>query len=315
MNDKIISIPDLADKYLSGEGTLSQLQDKYSIKKELIKNELVSRGYIIKSGYKLSTVVGLKGAIEEYLNFSGEPSLTKIASHWNIKRQTLSTQLKELGYEIINHHNKLKFDNHIFDNIDTEEKAYWLGFIFADGYVSDTNNFELSLALCDIEHLEKFNSFIKHTLSVKNDTFRCRLSLMDTHFVDTLKAYNCIPRKSNILKFPNINIFQNKDLIKHFIRGYFDGDGCLSYCDNLHTQPHVSILGTEDFLTELKNYLPLKFDYKLGYNNKKKSLITRALAVCGKNGFELSEYLYKDAAIYLERKYNKYLEYCRLYQE
>ncbi|MGM9535052.1 MAG: hypothetical protein ACI3VR_07355, partial [Intestinibacter sp.] len=65
--------------------------------------------------------------------------------------------------------NRPKFNEHIFDVIDTEEKAYWLGFIFADGYIGSTPlepnkksvyNFELSLKLEDTSHLEKFKSFI-----------------------------------------------------------------------------------------------------------------------------------------------------------
>ena len=86
-------------------------------------------------------------------------SLTKLATKYNITRWTLTKKLRELGIEIVNRQNKAKFDEHIFDNIDTEEKAYWLGFIYADGNISSiTENtkryeFELSLKGSDINHL------------------------------------------------------------------------------------------------------------------------------------------------------------------
>lgn len=49
----------------------------------------------------------------------------------------------------------------IFENIDTEEKAYWLGFLYADGCVgSKESKVELSLAEKDLRHMEKFRSFI-----------------------------------------------------------------------------------------------------------------------------------------------------------
>ena len=68
---------------------------------------------------------------DEFLNSS--ISLTKMAEREGISRQTLAKYFKQLGVEIVNKQNRLKFDNTVFDSIDTEEKAYWLGFIFADG--------------------------------------------------------------------------------------------------------------------------------------------------------------------------------------
>lgn len=114
-------------EYLSGAGTLTQLEKKFKIKKELIKEELLKLGYVVKSGYKLSTVIGLKNSVEEYirqLNNGDHPSLTKISERFGIKRSTLSNRLKELGIEVINYQNIAKFNENIFDVIDTEEKAY-----------------------------------------------------------------------------------------------------------------------------------------------------------------------------------------------
>lgn len=303
--------------YLNQKGTISKIESDLKIKHGLISKRLKELGYSMGKGYKLSSEVNMKKAANRYIEcIKRQPSLTKIASEYHVNRGNLSKYLKNLGYDIINHQNKLKFDNTIFDVIDTEEKAYWLGFIFADGYVSNKNDFELSLSIVDIKHLQKFNKFINHTKEIKNDNYRCRLFLKDSHFVNRLKELGCISKKSLILQFPNLNIFKSKDLIKHFIRGYWDGDGCLSYCDIGHQRIQISVLGTEDFLTKMKENLPLKFDYKLGYNNKAKSLITRTLQINGNNAFELTYYLYENASIYLDRKFEKYKnEYCRLYEE
>ena len=67
-----------------------------------------------------------------------EISLTKMAEREGTTRQTLAKYFKGIGIEVINKQNKSKFNEHIFDVIDTEEKAYWLGFIFADGYIGST---------------------------------------------------------------------------------------------------------------------------------------------------------------------------------
>jgi intein/homing endonuclease len=154
-----------------------------------------------------------------------------------------------------------KIDENVFDSIDTEEKAYWLGFIYADGCIgSSDNSLEISLKSSDSEHLEKFNSFIKgpsNKVKIGNvkcgDKIceRCRWAIHNFHIHEVLNSYGCVPAKSLILEFPNESIFKNKSLIRHFIRGYWDGDGCLSYCDKKHLCPNASVLGTENFLSSM----------------------------------------------------------------
>lgn len=309
------------------EKPLSEISRKLKINKDLLQKELVKLGYKPGKGLKTSYVIALKKAVDEYiLNLDNNPSLTKIGEKYGIERHSFSRRLKELGIEVINHQNKLKFDNTVFDSIDTEEKAYWLGFIYADGYVSSNNNkFELSLKADDINHLEKFNLFIKGSKDkvkinkVKcNETIclRCRINLSDEHFRKKLIELGCVPNKSLILQFPDINIFKSENLIKHFIRGYWDGDGCLSWTDKEHREPAISLLGTEHFLLNTQNNLPLKHLYSLrlaNYNTNNK--VTKTFSISGKNAYLLTKYLYEDSTIYLDRKYEKYKEYCRLYEE
>lgn len=324
-----------AEKFLNGKGTLTQIKKELGLQNTVeISQKLAEMGYYIYTGASYASVIGLKNAVEEYIaNYNNNPSLSKLSKKYKIGSQTISNRLKSLGYEIINHQNKVKFDEHVFDTIDSEEKAYWLGFIFADGYISGTTklgkndwHFELSLKGSDKEHLDKFNTFMKHIdkdhvklskvkcFNTEVICNRCRWSTSNKHLWDTLNNYGCTPRKSLTLQFPNKSIFKDESLIKHFIRGYWDGDGCLSYANKDHKAIAVSVLGTEDFLTELKNNLPLKFDYKLSNNNSEKN-ITKVLQINGKNAFELMYYLYSDSKIFLTRKYEKYLEFCRVYEE
>ena len=188
-------------KFLNGEGTLTQIRAilKLSDVRELSKR-LEELGYKMYRGAKLSSIIGLKKATEEYIdNINNNPSLTKICAKYHIDIGTLSKRLKELNIEVINYQNRLKFDNTVFDCIDTEEKAYWLGFIFADGYIDSSPleenkkahyTFEISLKGSDAEHLHKFNKFMKH----ENDNVkmgyvnckgkrceRCRWWITDKH--------------------------------------------------------------------------------------------------------------------------------------
>jgi hypothetical protein len=257
---------------------------------------------------------------DEFLNSS--VSLTKIAEREGTSRQTLAKYFKQLGVEIVNKQNKLKFDNTVFDSIDTEEKAYWLGFIFADGTISSSPletgkkpkyTMELSLKADDFHHLEKFNTFMKYEKNgVKIQDVkcgkvickRCRWIITDKHLWETLNSYGCTPRKSLILKFPDENIFKSKDLIRHFIRGYFDGDGCFSQIvHHIIVSPLVSFLGTKEFLDKISEYSQIKSSYR---HDRRHTEFTWILAYHKESGIKLINYLYNNCTIFLDRKYKLY---------
>ena len=223
-------------------------------------------------------------------------------------------------------------DYNYFDNIDTEEKAYWLGFFFADGCIATPSRkrkdgtikngiyrIELSLSNTDYNHMEKYNKAlgIEKPIPVTKTNFktdRCRSYFNNKHMWEILNSYGCTPCKSLTLKFPDIKIFKNKYLIKHFIRGYVDGDGCLSYSDKDKKRPLLNILGTEHFLINLQHWLPLQFENKIHKKDDKNCNIFTLSFNCS-TAFYITNYLYKNNNINLERKNDKYLEYCRLYEK
>ena len=245
-------------------------------------------------------------------------SLSKLAKEYNTSIPTLSKKLKERGIQITNRQNLVKFNENVFDSIDTEEKAYWLGFIFADGYISSRDySFELSLSSVDTEHLVKFNKFVQHqknnvkigTQKCKDKEFtRCRWGIVNKHLWNVLNNYGCTPRKSNTLLFPNIEIFKDESLIIPFIRGYFDGDGCLT--NRLH-KPKASFVGTAQFLTVLKEYL-IKYSINTGkLVIDPREEFTRTLIISQSDVFKFLHLIYDNAIIYLDRKYNKFITFCR----
>lgn len=73
----------------------------------------------------------------------------------------MSKYIKKENIEIITNSTRKYIVDDVFEKIDTEEKAYWLGFLFADGYVgTNDNSVGLGLAIKDIEHVKKFKKFI-----------------------------------------------------------------------------------------------------------------------------------------------------------
>lgn len=236
-------------------------------------------------------------------------SLTEMGKREKVDRRTLAKHFKELGIEIVNKQNCSKFNEHIFDQIDSEEKAYWLGFIFADGYISSSPlregvknvyQFEISLGIKDIEHLNKFKKFIEFKKDIITDKSRCRFIVANKHLWTTLNELGCTPNKSLSLKFPNIS----QNLVKHFIRGYFDGDGCISrHVHNTCVTPHIELLGTKQMLEHVLLYSGISAKYKHDIRHSEE---TWSLEWTKDLGIEFINYLYNNCSIYLNRKYELY---------
>ena len=103
-------------KFLNGEGTVSEISRKLKLdNSKILYNKLLELGYKASKGIKTSYVIALKQAVDEYISNNNNLSLTKISEKYGIERHSLSRRLKELGYKVINHQNKLKFNENVFD--------------------------------------------------------------------------------------------------------------------------------------------------------------------------------------------------------
>ena len=321
---KNLTIKEIVDLILNKERTFAEVTAKHPDSKEAIIKEFHNRKfYNFKPGVRIDTCIKMKNAAEEYIKQGGFPNVnvTSIAKQFKIAPNSLSNYLTKY-YPNIKVFGKANFNEHVFDTIDSEEKAYWLGFIYADGTISssplrkDTGvkvqyQFELSLSSKDYNHLLKFADFINYDRDkVFCDNVRCRLSVYSKHLWNILNCNGCTPQKSLTLRFPKKELFDNIFLVKHFIRGYFDGDGSITYANKNHTRPEFHLLGTSQFLTEVKNYLNIP-DVKLAILHPEKQSITKYIQVTGNKALSLCELLYKNSTIYLTRKYNRYLDFCR----
>ena len=134
---------------------------------------------------------------------------------------------------------KYEVNHNFFNKIDTEEKAYILGFLYADGYVSTKRNLiGLTLQESDIEIITKINKIIHKDKPLvfintkkyhpgKNWQNSLRMEIASKQMTNDLVRLGCIPNKTYFLKFPAYEIIP-EFLFHHFIRGFFDGDGCIS---------------------------------------------------------------------------------------
>lgn len=199
---------------------------------------------------------------------------------------------------------KYNVNEQYFDNIDTEEKAYILGFIAADGYVSH-NSLVISLNERDVDILEK----IKKELQAEHPI---KYFVKDNKYKHVLLKINSVYLTSILNKY---DLFSNKSLtmgniIKHvpdqfkiaFCRGYFDGDGNIFYGVKYSsgTKYLITVIGTLEFLeTSFKQLF--ETNCKI---SKYKSCNMHAFKISKKSQVDLFlEILYSNASIYLNRKY------------
>ena len=210
-----------------------------------------------------------------------------------------------------NQYIKTKTKQDIFSKIDTEEKAYWLGFLYADGCVrsgEQDNQIELSLQERDYKHLVKFRKFIgnENAIAYREKQKAYRYCFRSKQIKMDLIKLGCTPKKSLTLTFPTKEQVPDS-LLRHFMRGYTDGDGCLCISKG---KMSYELLGTEEFFIGLQKRCSL-FEKKMYYAKKNTSV--KRLCFGGKQDVKnICNWLYQDANIYLDRKYEKYYNYYHL---
>lgn len=236
----------------------------------------------------------------------------------NIVHSATTTISKILGDNIRKPGNRLYSANsNYFETIDSEHKAYWLGVFFADGNVTKEHN-AIRLNSVDKEWLDLFISDIEYTGTYHTETHKkykkeiyC-LRINDTKLSNDLCSIGCTPAKTLTIKFPSLQ----KDLVPHFIRGYFDGDGSVGiYVNdkekNYYTLRSSFCCGSEKFLSTLVNLLPT--NYKELKKRKDSSLWTISFSV--KDSLSLYNYLYSEATVYLNRKKCKFEDFIKMKQD
>lgn len=248
----------------------------------------------------------------------------------NYTKQQLSEMLKKSKGAIqakanrmgIKKKSKYYYNKNFFKDIKTEKQAYWLGFIFADGWITD---YELGIELNadDDNHLRKFNKDINGNYSItyrsrkptiifgKQVGYRntCAIKIYSKEIVKDLISHGCLQNKSLIIDKP-INI--DKLYFKDFIRGYFDGNGSINFNtvmlkDKLEKYPRVSInSGSLKIINWMSNILKdVNIETFVTEQNKHNGY---NISIKSKSIIDFLNYIYKDSTVYLDRKYNKYNE-------
>lgn len=250
-------------------------------------------------------------------------SMKKLGKEYKVASVTIARILSKFNIKIRlpqEEAQKYEVDTNYFNKIDTEDKAYFLGLFYADGYVASNKAHSPYSGIClsgddELEILSKFKLFCKFTgpillkKKLKNKYKQpYTICIINKEFRNNLIKNGCVPNKSLVLKFPTFEIIP-KNLFHHFLRGFWDGDGSITFYEK-KSEISTSALTSVDFARGFINFIKKEINIKFGYYKRNKSIDLR---ISGKtNAIKFLLYIYKDANIFLKRKrncFNNFINY------
>lgn len=261
---------------------------------------------------------------------TGNYTCKQLGLEYGVAGGSIAGILKRRGVVVNNNQPELQrkytLNQNFFDSIDSEEKAYFLGILYADGSNYTPNNLVcLALQAEDKEILVRLNGLIesnrplgykKGRLEHHKDTVL--LNINNKNISEKLVMLGCIRAKALILEFPTEDQVPSH-LIRHFIRGYFDGDGCVGVYNNKRVKNSIAkdvmltkIVSTEDVCIKIQEILFQRLNIKSSVSipNKEQEFekSTRQISTFTTvSSYKFLAWLYYDTDLYIQRKYDKFI--------
>lgn len=241
----------------------------------------------------------------------------ELAKKYNVTHSTISEWLKFYGVRLRTMTEVARriysLNKRAFDKL-TPEGVYWLGFIYADGYICESKNcLTVKLKSSDRIILEEFKKFLRSSHPIKiaksNEHRALRIVIKDKYFVNRLRELGLHQKKSLDLEFPTC---LPENLYSDFIRGYFDGDGCLYRNEKVPSNVLWEITSTKNFLSRVQQILMKECDLKKTKFRIDSEVSAMAVLRYGgrKQVQKIAKFLVTNEGFYLTRKLGKIL-ICR----
>lgn len=252
--------------------------------------------------------------LQECSNYLNTHSLKETAIHYNLSYKTMINGLIRFGFYTPTRKHKITKNNcynqNFFSKIDSHDKAYFLGFLMADGYICTTpynKQIGIGIQTKDKYILEYYKNLIGKKLNTKQYKNSSKLTITSTIMYSDLTKLGFIENKShNDYHFPDIP----DEFKSSFICGYFDGDGCITIKSTGFSVCSICC-NSKIFLEDLKSILakynilcrPICKEIK----NRKNSIYV--LYLSGRsNQLKFKDFIYKSVNVYLVRKYDKFMK-------
>lgn len=245
--------------------------------------------------------------VADYL--SGMKTLD-VASKHRVHICTVLESVRRRGHHVRNASESRRShvcDHHYFDAIDTEAKAYWLGFFSADGCVNSGNRIALVLASADCGHVEKFRDALgsDHPIAeVKSRGFgggytAVRFTVRSPEMTAALARLGVGARKSMTFVAPALR----PDLVRHFWRGMVDGDGCI-FSVKTNGAWGVGLTGSRASMEQYAAFVATLCPTRATLQPNGRIW---SFPVTTHNAAAVLHELYGGATVYLDRKHSLYL--------
>lgn len=253
--------------------------------------------------------------VNEYQN-NLKLTCADISKKYGVNNSSIRTLLIRRGVKIRSNRSILrrKYDinENYFDQIDTEGKAYFLGLLYADGCNQSYKTITMSLQEEDKHILECFNKELKTNkplyfvdYSKKHPKWQnqYKIEIANQKLVISLTKLGCVPRKSLTLTFPSEKQVPKK-LLRHFLRGMWDGDGHIGKVEKNCTQ--ISLVSSIAFCQSAQNIIENEIGIKFNYFFHK----TEGIKVLALGGLikphKFLSWIYGDCKFFIKRKYNRF---------
>jgi hypothetical protein len=307
--DKFYS--DWAKLYESGKSTV-QISKIFGCSNEAVRNAIKKMGFITRTHSEAALKYSAFHAEWARLYENGKNS-HEIASDYNCSVTAVLYGIRASSGKIRTNsqaQRKHRLDNErYFENIDSQEKAYWFGFIMADGHVHDYGKqkaLQINVAVKDETHMSLFKEAIGSSAPIRHFVDKrfggelINLSIYSSQMAMDLMKHGCWPKKSRTMVYPKIEPSFNR----HFIRGYFDGDGCICLTCR---KAKWSLLGNYAFLNAVQDIMISEIG--LSKNKISKRRDSQTLYELGYGGNrqirDIRKWLYEGATTSMQRKYDK----------
>jgi hypothetical protein len=222
-------------------------------------------------------------------------SLRKIAQRYETSWQVLSVLLKKHGLVLRSQREAVRrhtCNYAYFHDIDSEEKAYWLGFLTADGCITKGDRVTVHLASVDCEHLYKLKKALDATQVISEGKRSCSLVICSPEMAADLTRHGILPNKTFSTKPAQIA----PEMARHYWRGVFDGDGCIFRNGKL-----LVLVGDYDIILGFQAFVFAHCPKIRASITRKETIYQFKLQGDGKK--RMLEVLYGDVTVYLDRKY------------
>lgn len=255
---------------------------------------------------------------EIIVKYNENKSILETAKFFNVSYETIRKVIRENGF--VSNKKKPVFSNTLkmdyFHNIDTQDKAYFYGFIKADGYVDvKRNRLAIRIQDTDIEILKMFCDAVNLPITRINVIERSKTSqyhssnrkdcveiaITNETFVKPLLD---IKKESSLLNVPD-------HLKYHFIRGYFDGDGCIAYANKSKLRYQLNIQGSPSDDSMLK-YICKYFNFNIFLDKRSDLPVISSSNL--QTLLDFQEKVYSNCFVYLARKKSKFDNLRFLYE-